>query len=111
MSYALDTNTVVYFLRGQGLVAERWLALAPAELAVPAVVAHELLVGVVKAGAGPERQRQVGRLLATLAVLPFGMDEARAATVIRLHLEAAGRRSDPSTCSLQRRRWRGVRCW
>ncbi len=90
MSYALDTNTIVYFLRGQGHVAERWLALPPAQLCLPTVVAHELLVGVAKAGVGIERRGQVERLLAALTPLPFGLDEARAAVQIRLQLEANG---------------------
>jgi len=39
--YVLDTNTLIYFFRGQGKVAERLLAIPPAEVAIPAVSVYE----------------------------------------------------------------------
>ena len=36
--YALDTNTVSYFLKGRGRVAERLLGVSPRDVALPAVV-------------------------------------------------------------------------
>ena len=41
MSYVLDTNTLVYFFRGEGGVAARMLRTSPAEIAVPTVVVYE----------------------------------------------------------------------
>ena len=38
---ALDTNTVSYFFRGDPLVTARIAALAPSDLAIPAIVAYE----------------------------------------------------------------------
>ena len=43
MKYLLDTNTLIYFFRGQGRVAERMLGTPVSEVALSAV----LLVGSV----------------------------------------------------------------
>ena len=38
MIFALDTNTVIDFLKGRGRVGERLLSRSPAEIALPAIV-------------------------------------------------------------------------
>jgi tRNA(fMet)-specific endonuclease VapC len=43
----LDTNTLIYFFKGRGNVAERILSVPPAEVAVPAIVVYELEVGIL----------------------------------------------------------------
>ena len=86
----LDTNTVVYFFKGVGRVAENLLATPPREVAVPAVVAYELEVAVAKSDSPRRRRAQLDELLSRVAVVPFGLDEARSAATIRASLERAG---------------------
>lgn len=88
--YLLDTNTLVYFFRGEGDVARRLLAEAPSDIRVPAVVVYELETGLAKASEATRRRRQLETLLAAVQVIPFGMEEARAAAKARARLEAEG---------------------
>jgi tRNA(fMet)-specific endonuclease VapC len=88
--FVLDTNTVIYFFKGAGGVAERLLATPPSEVALPAVVVYELEVGVAKSVASEKRRAQLDAFVAAARVLPFGPAEARAAARIRVELERDG---------------------
>jgi tRNA(fMet)-specific endonuclease VapC len=88
--YVLDTNTIIYFFRGDGRVAERLLATSPAHIAVPAVVVFELETGIAKSSDSAKRRGQLDQLLQVVAVLPFGVEEAKAAATLRAQLEMAG---------------------
>lgn len=88
--YVLDTNSVVFFFKGKGRVADRLLARKPSEVALPALVLYELEVGVLRSKAPARRRAQLDTLLAATRVLPFGPDEARAAARIRAALEPTG---------------------
>lgn len=88
--YLLDTNTVIYFFKRQGRVAERLLAVPPAEVALPSIVVYELSVGVLKSGNPERRRKDLQELLAATAILPFGPQEAAVAAQIRHDLERAG---------------------
>lgn len=88
--YLLDTNTVIYFFKGQGRVAERLLAVPPAEVALPSIVVYELSVGALRSGNPERRRKDLQELIAVSAVLPFGPQEAAAAAQIRHDLERAG---------------------
>lgn len=88
--FALDTNTLIYFFRGEGRVAERLLATPPTEIAVPAVVVYELETGIAKSTDPARRRAQFDQVLEVVTVLPFGLDEAKAAGSLRAKLEAAG---------------------
>jgi tRNA(fMet)-specific endonuclease VapC len=88
--YVLDTNTVSYYLKGQGRIAERLLAAAPTDVVLPAVVVYELLHGAGRAQAPRALRRGLDMLLGTVGCLPFGEAEARTAARIRLDLEAVG---------------------
>ena len=93
--FLLDTNSLIFFFRGEGRVAQRLLATAPAEVALPAIVVYELEVGVAASKAPERRRRQLGQLLELVAVVPFGRREARSAAEVRASLEAAGRPIGP----------------
>ena len=84
--YVLDTNSVVFFFKGQGRVGERLLAQKPVEVALPAIVLYELEVGVVRSKAPARRREQLDTLLDATRVIPFGPAEARAAAQIRAEL-------------------------
>jgi tRNA(fMet)-specific endonuclease VapC len=88
--FVLDTNTLVYFFRGEGEVARRLLSSAPAEIAIPTVVVYELETGIAKSKDAAKRRGQLDQLLQVVAVLPFGIEEARAAAVLRARLEHEG---------------------
>ncbi len=85
-----DTNTLIYFFKGQGKVAERLLQTPPGELALPAVVLYELEVGIAKSNSPERRRAQLGELLAWVEVLPFGALESRCSALIRADLEKRG---------------------
>ena len=88
--YLLDTKTIIYFFKGQGRVAERLLAVPPAEVALPSIVVYELSVGVLKSGHPERRRKDLQELMAVSVVLPFGPQEAAVAAQIRHDLERAG---------------------
>lgn len=88
--FVLDTNTLVYFFRGEGEVARRLLSTAPADIAVPTVVVYELETGIAKSKDAAKRRAQLDQLLQVVAVLPFGIEEAKAAAVLRARLEKEG---------------------
>jgi tRNA(fMet)-specific endonuclease VapC len=91
----LDTNTVIYFFKGQGRVAERLSAEAPSEIALPAVVLYELMVGLFRSGQPERRRAQLAELARSVAVLPFGTQEAEHAARLRTTLETAGQPIGP----------------
>jgi tRNA(fMet)-specific endonuclease VapC len=88
--FALDTNSVSYFLKGRGRVAQRLLAEPPANVGLPSVVLYELEYGAARSQAPAELAARLDLLLRLLRVLPFGEAEARAAARIRARLESAG---------------------
>lgn len=88
--HALDTNTLIYFFKGMGAVAERLLAQRPSQIAIPTVVVYELEVGLAKSSSPKKRRSQLGALLERVSVLPLGLDEAREAGRIRARLEKKG---------------------
>ena len=89
MSFALDTNTLSYFMRGEGRVAERLAATPPQQVALPAIVIYEINFGLRRAG----RRAQLdgfARMVQATTVLDFDAEAADHAARIRLELEAAG---------------------
>jgi tRNA(fMet)-specific endonuclease VapC len=91
----LDTNTLIYFFRGDGRVAERLLATSPADIALPAVVVYELETDIAKSSDPAKRRGQLDQLLQVVAVLPFGVEEAKAAAALRARLELEGKPIGP----------------
>lgn len=88
--YVLDTNSVLYLLKGKGRVGERLLATPRTDVAVPTVVLYELEVGT-RRSASPERRRaQLQDLVGAMRVLSFDRPEANVAARIRVELERAG---------------------
>ncbi len=88
--FVLDTNTVIYFFKGQGDVAQNLLAQPPSRIFLPAIVVYELEVGLAKSQAPQKRRKQLQTLLNGITVLPFGENEARVTAKIRAALEQQG---------------------
>jgi tRNA(fMet)-specific endonuclease VapC len=90
--FLLDTNTLIYFFKGQGKVAEHLFDVAPGELAISSVSLYEIEVGIAKSAEPTKRRRQFDTFLATVSVFPFDRAAARAAAMLRVDL---GRRGLP----------------
>jgi tRNA(fMet)-specific endonuclease VapC len=88
--FLLDTNTLIYFFKGQGKVAEHLFATPPAEVAISAVSFYEIEVGIAKSAQPAKRRRQFDGLLAVVAVVPLDRAAARAAASARADLERRG---------------------
>lgn len=88
--YVLDTNTLIYFFKGSGRVAERMLNEAPTDIGIPAVVIFELLTGIAKSVSPRKRTGQLDSLLDAIKVLPFSIEEAKSSAAIRSQLENKG---------------------
>lgn len=88
--YVLDTNSVLYLLKGKGQVGERLLTTPRADVAIPAVVLYELEVGTRRSASPKRRRSQLRDLVGPMRVLPFDKPEANVAARIRVELERAG---------------------
>ena len=90
MSYLLDINTLIYFFRGQGNVAQALWQHSPQDIFLSAIVLFELEVGIAKSTVPEKRQAQLAELTTLLTILPFGRAEAKTAAFIRVTLEQQG---------------------
>lgn len=88
--YLLDTNTLIYFFKGMGRVAENLLSRSPKEIAIPSIVLFELEVGLAKSDRPEKRQQQLHLLTSVVSTIPFTYKEAKAAAIIRAKLDRAG---------------------
>lgn len=86
----VDTNTVIYYFKGVGRVAQRLLARSPSEVMIPAVVLYELEVGTLRSSSPGKRRNQLREFLEYVGVVPFGAPEAIAAAQLRADLEEDG---------------------
>jgi tRNA(fMet)-specific endonuclease VapC len=91
LRYILDTDTLSYYLRGEGGVAERLLRVPRRDVALTAVTVFELWRGAGVAGFGSERRTQLRSLLDGFVHLPLGGREAERAAEVTTVLEAEGR--------------------
>ena len=93
--FLLDTNTLIYFFKGQGKVADHLFATSPAEVAISAVSFYEIEVGIAKCAQPAKRRRQFDSFLAVVSVLPLDRAAARAAATARADLEKRGLQMGP----------------
>jgi tRNA(fMet)-specific endonuclease VapC len=88
--YILDTNTLIYYFKGQGQVAQNFAVIPPQEIAISTVVLFELQVGIAKSNSPGKRTQQVQQLLSQVNLVLFDRDAALAAANIRAQLEQQG---------------------
>lgn len=88
--YLLDTNTLIYFFKGEGEVAKHLFAHSPSKIAIPSIVIYELEVGIAKSTSPKKRQEQLTALVQNVTLVPFNLEEARASAKIRADLERIG---------------------
>jgi tRNA(fMet)-specific endonuclease VapC len=89
VSFALDTNTLSYYMRGEGRVGERLRAVSPQRVALPAIVVYEIRFGLRRAGRDT-LMAGFDALVQAVTVLPFDAESADHAASIRADLEARG---------------------
>ena len=88
--YVLDTNTLIYYFKGQGQVAQNLANVSPLEIVVSTIVLFELQVGIAKSNSPAKRTQQLQKFLSRVNVIPFDRDAALAAATIRAQLEQQG---------------------
>jgi tRNA(fMet)-specific endonuclease VapC len=96
--FALDTNTVSYFFRGEGRVAATLLSKPRRMIAVPSVVRYELRRGLLALPASRARAAKLEALdafLASVQSLPFDDAAAEVAAAIHAQLKRAGKPIEP----------------
>ncbi|NOY70427.1 MAG: type II toxin-antitoxin system VapC family toxin [Deltaproteobacteria bacterium] len=88
--YILDTNTLIYFFKGMGNVADNLLSKQPKNILIPSIVLYELEVGIAKSTKPDKRKSQLKTFVSRVSISPFGEKEAKAAAIIRADLESKG---------------------
>lgn len=88
--WVLDTNTLIYFFKGEGQIADALFQHAPQDIGIPAIVLYELQVGIAKSSSPQKRIEQLTELTSVIRVLPFHQQEAQVAAGIRARLEQQG---------------------
>jgi tRNA(fMet)-specific endonuclease VapC len=88
--YVLDTNTLIYYFKGQGQVARNLVNVSAQEIIVPTIVLFELRVGIAKSSSPAKRTQQLQQLLTQVNLASFDQDAAFAAASIRAQLEQQG---------------------
>ena len=88
--YVLDTNTLIYFFKGKGRVADHLFLIPPKDIGIPSIVLFELEVGIAKSEYPVKRREQLKSITDIVNILPFGYKEAKTAANIRAKLEKKG---------------------
>jgi tRNA(fMet)-specific endonuclease VapC len=88
--YLLDTNTLIYFFKGLGNVAEVLLSKSPKEIAITSITLYELEVGILKSSNPQTRKKQLNEFVSQIAVYQLGAKEAAMSALIRADLESQG---------------------
>lgn len=95
MKYLLDTNTCIALMRRNVDVRERMEQFVPGDCAVSAITALELYHGLERCSQPEREQAKIDELLAVVAVLAFGEEEAKRAAKARHALERTGKGIGP----------------
>lgn len=95
--YYLDTNTCIYFLNGTyERIRVMLLSLSPKEVAIPAIVKAELLLGAYKSKKKEENLRKVELFLEAFSIISFEDQMTYVYAEIRSELEKKGRLIGPN---------------
>jgi tRNA(fMet)-specific endonuclease VapC len=95
--YLLDTDTCIYALKGTyPKLEESFRERSPSDIAIPAIVKAELLLGAEKSNRPRETSKKVSEFCLPFDTVPFGEQEANKYAEIRANLEQAGRVIGPN---------------
>ena len=88
--YVLDTNTLIYYFKGQGQIAQNLAKIPAQEIIIPTIVLFELQVGITKSTSPVKRTQQLHQILNRVNLVFFDKDAALAAAKIRANLQQKG---------------------
>ena len=88
--YVLDTNTLIYFFKGMGNVADKLLSTPPNQIIIPSIVIYELEYGIAKSKSPKKRITQLEQLCSLVSIAPFTSTEAQQAAAITAKMEKLG---------------------
>jgi tRNA(fMet)-specific endonuclease VapC len=89
MKYALDTNTLSYYLRHEGQVVDHLQGMPPDSIVLPSAVLYEVNFGLRRAGRR-EALDAFARMVQAIEVLDFDAESADHAARIKLQLQSLG---------------------
>ena len=90
MSYFLDTNILVYYLKGMHDIARILTNNAPSFYKIPAIVKAELLAGAYKSQRKDHNLRMIHDVLSVFDVIPFNNEATHCFAEIKSDLEQKG---------------------
>ena len=97
MSHFLDTNTCIYFLKGQHANVQKTLqSKRPQDVKIPAIVMAELLFGAEHSERTKQNRDIVVSFLAPYEVVPFDATAAEIYARIRSQLASSGNPIGPN---------------
>ncbi len=88
--YVLDTNTLIFFFKGEENVAKRLLSEPPYNIGIPVIVLYELKVGILKSKSPQKLMQYLEDIRQSTTILDFGEKAAVTAAEIRTQLEITG---------------------
>ncbi len=88
--YILDTNTLIYYFKNQGQIAQNLVNVSPEEIGISTLVLFELQVGIAKSTSPAKRTQQLQQILNRVKLIPFDRNSAFTAATIRTQLEQQG---------------------
>ena len=97
MKYCLDTNTVIYYLKGKYPTIERRLReLSPRNIFIPEMVVAELRFGALKSRQSKRNWQRIEAFMSPLTKLPFADEATNHYADIRKSLETQGQPIGPN---------------
>ncbi len=91
MSYFLDTNMCIYYLKGKyPALLVKVLSLNPADIKIPAVVKAELIYGAEKSSRRDANLEKIMAFLSPFEIVPFGDSSTFSYGETRAFLDRAG---------------------
>jgi tRNA(fMet)-specific endonuclease VapC len=97
LSYFLDTNICIYFLKGQfAPLIEAFHRKQPDSIKIPAIVKAELLYGIEKSTRKTENRSLCNRFLDPFEIVDFDDESATHYATIRYSLEKRGKIIGPN---------------
>lgn len=92
MTYLLDTDTLIFYLRGRDEVRQRIFSVPLTELCTSSVCIGELYYGAAKSQMRAARKSEVSQLRELLSAIPLGNAETERFGEIKASLEVRGER-------------------
>lgn len=88
--FLLDSNTLIYFFRGTGRVADNLQRQPASAVKIPTPALFELEYGTAKSSRPQQQRAQIDAVMRRFEVLPLDYPSARKAGVLRDSLESTG---------------------